>query len=197
VGRYDSAHFDPAVYSPLQPYAPFLYLDRFDAFWAAKIIARFRAEQIAAAVSAGAYSDPRARTYLGMAIMARRDRIVRHWFARVAPLDRFELTPTENGFRICALDLLLAYRLGDPALTRYAARAYDWEGRPLGRSHARAATPGGRLCVPPLPPGRSHEDYTMVAFETWRGDERLPPTVVHLARDPQSRRLRLIGIERQ
>jgi hypothetical protein len=197
VGRYDSAHFDPEVFSPLQPYTPFLYLDRFDAFWAAKIIARFRAEQITAAVDAAAYSEPLARAYLGMAIMARRDRIVRHWFARVAPLDRFEVTPLASGFRLCALDLLLAYGLGDAARTSYVATAYDWHGTRLGPAHARAAVRGGRLCMSPLRPGRSHAGYTMVAFETWRGDERLPPTVVHLARDPRSGRLRLIGIERR
>jgi hypothetical protein len=197
VGRYDSAHFDPGVYSPLQPYVPFLYLDRFDAFWAAKIIARFRAEQISAAVAAGAYSEPRARTYLTMAIMARRDRIVRHWFARVAPLDRFEVTQTAGGFRICALDLLLAYELGDMARTRYAVRTYDWRGNALGRSHAPAAVRGGRLCVSRLRPGRTHHDYTLVALETFRGDERLPPTVVHLARDRANGRLRVIGIERR
>jgi hypothetical protein len=197
VGRYDSVHFDPEVYSPSKPYVPFLWLDRFDAFWAAKLIARFRAEHIAAAIGAAAYSDPRARAYLLMAIMARRDRIVRHWFARVAPLDRIEVTPAARGFRICAVDLLLAYELDDPERTRYAAGAYDWEGRALGRSHAKTPGRGGKLCVSPLQPGRSHQGYTMVAFETFRGDERLPPTIAHLARDPRSGRLRLIGIERQ
>lgn len=197
VGRYDAEHFEPDVYSPANPYVPFLYTDRFDAFWAAKTIARFGSQHVAAAVSAGKYSDPRARRYLVKTILARGRKTARYWSARVNPLDRFEVEPGEGGFRICAVDLLLEHALGDPAMARHAAVAYDFRGRALcPRRQARPAR-DGRVCIARLPAGQSRESYTMVAFETFRGDVRLPPTIVHLARDPATARLRVIGVERR
>jgi len=197
VGRYDAEHFDPDVYSPANPYPPFLFADRFDAFWAAKIIARFRREHVAAAVLAAEYSDPRARDYLVSTILARQRATVRHWFARVNPLDRFEVSAGRDGLRICAVDLLLAHALAGPAGTRYAVSTYDWDGDELDTPRVTRATRAGRLCVSGLETGLAHAGYTLVAYQTFRGDRELPPTIVHLAHDPRGGRLRVIGIERR
>src|SRR5262249_61219345 len=60
---FTASHFDPGAWKPNIPVAPFDGSDRFDQFWAAKIIARFTPEQIRAAVEAVRYSDPRAGDY--------------------------------------------------------------------------------------------------------------------------------------
>jgi hypothetical protein len=197
VGRYDAEHFDPGVYSPANPFTPFFYADRFDGFWAAKIIARFRPEHIAAAVEAAEYSDPRARDYLVKTIVARQRATLRHWFTRVNPLDRFVVATGRAGIGVCATDLLLEHRLGDPSQTRYAVTAYDWDGHVLGHARTAPGASSGDVCVSSLKMGRTHAGYTMVVYETFRGDRRTSPVVVHLARHPATGRLRVIGVERR
>ena len=197
VGRYEAEHFDPGMYSPANPYAPFLYTDRNDAFWAARIIARFGRQHIAAAVAAAQYSDPRARNYLITTILARQRKTLRHWFARVSPLDRLAVDVDAHGFQICAIDLSVAYRLDDPGQRRYGLSVHDKEGGVLARPRGLHAAPDGRVCSGRLPSARTRDGYTMVAYTVWRGDTALPPMIVHLARDPASARLRVIGIERQ
>ncbi len=53
VGRFESERFEPWLWKPAYPWEPFNHTDRFDAFWAAKIVARFSEEHIQAAVDAG------------------------------------------------------------------------------------------------------------------------------------------------
>jgi hypothetical protein len=197
VGRYEAEHFDPAIYSPTNPYAPFLYADRQDGFWAARIIARFRRDHIAAAVDAGRYSDPRARDYLIDTIVARQRKTLRHWFAQVAPLDRFRVQTSTPGVRVCAVDLALLHGVAALKGTRYRAQSYDYDGDRLGPARVASGARDGAVCIGGLPSASGDDEaYTMVAFEVWRGDEALPGVIVHLARPRGGGALRIIGIER-
>jgi hypothetical protein len=65
-----------------------------DAFWAAKKLAAFTNEDIEALVSTGQYSDPGAAAWIATVLAERRDRILRTYYAKVLPLDNFEI---ENG----------------------------------------------------------------------------------------------------
>jgi hypothetical protein len=197
VGRYEAVHFDPAMYSPTNPYAPFLYADRQDGFWAARIIARFGREHLAAAVDAGRYSDPRSRDYLIDTLVARQRTTLRYWFAQVAPLDQFTVRPTRLGVNLCAVDLALQHGVADFARTRYRARSFDFGGGELGAARVANGRRDGTLCIAGLPVSPNGERYTMVVLETWRGSEVLPGTVVHLARPLGGGELRIIGIERR
>jgi hypothetical protein len=76
-----------------------------DAYWGAKIVASFSDAQIAAAVDAAKYEDPRAREYLVRSLIARRDKIARHWFGRVAPLDFFRIQDGGLRFQDLAVDI--------------------------------------------------------------------------------------------
>ena len=79
-----------------------------DGYWGAKIVASFSDAQIAAAVEAAHYEDPRAVEYLVRNLIVRRDKIARHWFGRVAPLDFFEVRDGALRFHDLALDLGLS-----------------------------------------------------------------------------------------
>jgi len=197
VGRYEAEHFDPEMYSPTNPYAPFLYADRQDGFWAARIIARFAREHIAAAVDAGRYTDPRARDYLIDTIVARQRKTLRHWFAQVAPLDRFTVQSSASGVRVCAVDLALLHGVAEAKRTRYRAQSYDYDGDRLGPPRVASGAREGAVCIAGLPSAAGDgETYTMIAFEVWRGNEALPGLVLHLARPRGGGALRIIGIER-
>jgi hypothetical protein len=197
VGRYDAAHFRPDVYAPARWYTPFAFLDRFDAFWAAKVIARFRVTHVAAAVRQGKYSDPATTHYLVRTIEARRQKLVRHHFGRVNPLDGFRVEPERDGYRICARDLFVARGFAPAANTRYALSAYDYDGDALDFHHELTADSSGQLCASTLRPPADRDGYVMVAFHTTRSGQRFAPVIAHLARSPHDGALRVIGVERR
>jgi hypothetical protein len=194
VGMFDAASFDPGAWKPDSPaYVPFLTADRFDKFWAAKILIRFTPEQIRAVVETGRLSDPRAVDYLTATLVARQRATARYWFDRVNPLDRFAITPGDGA--LCFDDLALVYRLGaDPAATRYRLVSYDDGGRVLGPAAAIRPDAAGHACARPvLAAGQG--GYTIVRIETAR-PEFDGATFVHVARDPATGAPRVIGIWR-
>jgi len=127
VGMFESRVYSPGRWKPNSPqYVPFLEADRFDNFWAAKILIRFTRAQLRAAVEQGRYSDPRAVDYITETLVERQRKTARHWFDRVAPLDRFAIeSGGPAGQRLCFEDLALGYRLAPspPGRTRYTARS--------------------------------------------------------------------------
>lgn len=199
VGRFEAQYFHPARFRAGRRYRPFDRLDRFDAFWATKILMRFSPGHIAAAVEEGRLLDPRAREYLVETLVARQRRTALYWFSKVNPLDTFTVRePAPGHLQACAVDLLLAYDLADEtASTRYTMTAYGDDGTRLAPPQHRRGTKGGRFCTDDLPVGPGTEGYTMIAFATKRGEKALNPVWLHLARAPGSGRLRVIGIWRQ
>ena len=114
------------------------------------------------------------------------------------PLDGFRVVTRGADTALCADDLLLHHGLGDAAIpTRYEARAYDWHGRLLPWRGRVGPGRDGSFCLDRLRSGRAHDDYTIVEIRTLRGPRKHAPVLVHLARDPGSGRLRVIGIDRR
>ncbi len=91
VGFLESKEFEPSKWKPLDPNATFANLTDRDGYWAAKIISAFTHEQLEAAVATGQYRNPEAARFVVRMLEERRDKIARHWFARVAPLDFFSV----------------------------------------------------------------------------------------------------------
>jgi hypothetical protein len=199
IGRFEAQRFDPARYSPTNPYAPFLYTDRFDRYWAAKIIARFSAQQLAAAIDAGRYSDPAARKYLLTTLQARQRKAVSYGFSQVSTLDDFEVqsAPASERFALCARDLAVVTGLLPAGYARYSVSVYDSAGETLQAASVHTASGDGRLCVHGLATGAERDGYTMVAYETRPKHGTGTHIVAHLARDPISHRMHLIGLERR
>lgn len=94
VGGFDYVAFQPDAWKPDYPNQAFRNRLPDDEFWAAKQVMALSDEQIRAIVKVAQYSDPRAEDYMTRALIARRDKIGRHYFAKVLPLDRFTI---ENG----------------------------------------------------------------------------------------------------
>lgn len=198
-GRYEVDTFDPARFRTTRPYVPFLYVDRFDGYWASKILVRFDRAHVEAAVARGRFSDRARSAHLVDVILGRRDRIVRRWFDEVAPIDQFEVvSPVERGARatVCAVDLAILHGfVGEPDATRYRVEHFDYDGARLGGARDVAARADGRLCVlTPAAPAR-RGGYLMVRVTVRRGERTLPAVIAHLAPSPGTRALRLIGVE--
>jgi hypothetical protein len=193
VGLYAVDDYDPGAWKTYTPsYFPVKFADRWDNFWAAKIIMRFTEPQLRAVVSEARLSDPRASEYLAETLVGRQRKTGKYWFSRVNPLDRFEV----DGARLCFDDLLSVYRL-DVVGARYSARGYDYDGRPTGLETEVVADPAGRACVDGLAPTGSKDGYLIVELTTRRpGRLQLLPTLVHLAQKPATGQLRIIGVRR-
>jgi hypothetical protein len=114
VGRFSAEGFDPRTWVANYPKAAYDNMRADDAFWAARIVARFSDGAIRAIVRSGKYSDPAAVEVLADAIIKRRDRIKDVWLTAVNPIVNATLSPA-----------------GELRFENAAAR-YDVGGRPEG-----------------------------------------------------------------
>jgi hypothetical protein len=191
VGVYEVGAFKPGSWRPTTPaYLPFVFADRFDKFWGAKLVMRFTREQLRAAVEAGRLSDPRATSYLTDALVARQRATGAYWFSRVNPLDNF--AATAGG--VCFDDLSLVYGFASANSTTYSLVRHDRGGRAIGRPITIAANATGRTCAP-VELAAGPEGYTIVRVSTARPGFR-GSTYVHLAHEQETGAPHVIGIVR-
>jgi hypothetical protein len=91
LGNFEAVSFDPAKWKTDYPNPAFVLMDRDDAFWAAKQVARFSDAEIRAIVSTGEYSDPRTADWITATLIERRNRIVRTWLSGLLAADNFRI----------------------------------------------------------------------------------------------------------
>ena len=89
VGYFESEIFEPKAFKPLKPNAAFANLTDRDGYWAAKIISAFSDAHLEAIAVEGRYTDPEATRWIARVLGERRDKIARHFFDRIPPLDFF------------------------------------------------------------------------------------------------------------
>jgi len=116
LGRFEADVWKPDDFKSLQPHPAFRERTDGDDYWGAKLVASFSDAQVAAAIDAAGYEDPRVKPALLALLLARRDKLVRYYFDRIAPLDYFTLDGTTLRFRDLAVDRGLS-----------AARGYEAE----------------------------------------------------------------------
>jgi hypothetical protein len=93
VGRLEAKEFDPLKWKPEYPNPAFENMRADDAFWAARIVARFTDEMIGAIVKKAQYSDVRATEYMTQTLMTRRDKVLGAWLNQVCPVVNPALSP--------------------------------------------------------------------------------------------------------
>jgi hypothetical protein len=86
VGRFSADHFDPRTWVAEYPKAAYENMREDDAFWAARIVARFSDAAIRALVEKGRYSDLAAVDALVATLIKRRDRIKEVWLTGINPI---------------------------------------------------------------------------------------------------------------
>jgi hypothetical protein len=92
VGRFEADFFDPVKWRPEYPNPAFDNMRPDDAFWAARLVARFSDEMIRAIVAKGRYSEPGAAEHLATTLIKRRDKVLRAWLTGVNPIAEPRLT---------------------------------------------------------------------------------------------------------
>ena len=110
VGRFEAEVFDPEKWVPFYPSPAFDNCFPDDAFWAAKQVMAFSDEEIRALVKTGQYTDRRAEDWIVQCLIKRRDKIGKAYFAKVLPLDRFEV---RDG-RLTFDDLAVKHKFSGP-----------------------------------------------------------------------------------
>lgn len=127
VGSFESDVFEPGHFKTYIEHPSFREMTDRDGYWGAKIVASFSDAQIEAAVEAAQFEEPRASEFLVRNLIVRRDKIARHWFGRVAPLDFFSTQDGALRFHDLAVEIGLV-----------GARSYDVEVKAVGgRAPAR------------------------------------------------------------
>lgn len=86
VGRFEADFFEPERWRPEYPNPAFDNMRADDAFWAARLVAKFSDEAIRAIVAKARYSEPRAAEHIATTLITRRDKVLRTWLTQVNPL---------------------------------------------------------------------------------------------------------------
>jgi hypothetical protein len=86
VGRFEADFFDPLAWRPEYPNPAFANMRGDDAFWAARLVARFSDEIVRAIVAKARYSEPGAADHIATTLIRRRDKVLRAWLTAVNPL---------------------------------------------------------------------------------------------------------------
>ncbi len=124
IGYFESEIFQPGKWDPIYPIPAFENMTGRDAYWAAKIVMSFTDDDLRAIIDAGELSNPKARNYLFRTLKTRQEKIGRHWFAKVNPLDGFNSEQTDGQFVISFEDFALKYGFNQTAQSEFDMR-YD------------------------------------------------------------------------
>ena len=171
IGKFEGDRFDPRTWHPQTPTTAYLELRDDDAFWAARRVAAFNREMIAAIVHTGEFSDPAAESALVDIMLERREKILRAYLPGVNPVVSPRLRENELVFDNAAVDADVA-----KAPQRYTAAWFEFDNattalRPLGDTRSSATT---RMDAPAKLPA---EQGSFVAvdiaaggtdYESWR-----------------------------
>ena len=174
VGRFEAAHFDPLEWKPEYPLPAFDRMRAEDAFWAARIIARFDEPAVRAIVGKGRYSDPRAAEFIVRTLMERRDKVLGAWLTSVMPLVDPVLDGSGLTFRNAAVDAGVS-----PAAVAYDVTWYAFDnatGAHRRVGDAERIGPGARAA---MPAALANEAFVMAAVSAdgadpdWRKPARV------------------------
>ena len=195
VGRFESDAFQPELWKPEYPNPAFDNMRPDDAFWAARIAARFSDEAIRAVVEKARYSDPRATDYMTATLIKRRNKVIGRWLTEVNPLVDFALSDTgELTFANAAEQTGVAtdarsYRVQWARFDNATSQAED-VGNEMAVNEKRAQAPSGFLSQGSAPEFVQVRLAAVHAqFPSWA-----TPVTVYFQR--QQRGWRLVGLDR-
>jgi hypothetical protein len=122
VGRFEGTRFKPEAWRPEYPNPAFQNMRPEDAFWGARLVSRFTADDIAAIVAKGQYSDPKATAYVTEVLIQRQRKILETWLNGVTPL----VDPAIVDGILRASNAAVAAGVAD-APRRYTAQWFVWD----------------------------------------------------------------------
>jgi hypothetical protein len=123
IGRLEGDSFEAAAWKPEYPNPAFDNMRPDDAFWAARIVARFSDAAIRAIVEKARYSDARATDYLTETLIKRRDKVLATWLNGVNPV--VDLSLDASG-RLTWTNAAVSARVAEPA-DSYTVRWFRYD----------------------------------------------------------------------
>jgi len=157
IGKFEADFFQPDRWKPEYPNAAYSRMLPDDAFWAAKILARFSDDAIRAIVKTGQYSDPEAENYLVETLIKRRDKIIAAYYSKVNPLDGFTVDDQHLRFE----NLGRKTGLGEDTYYEYLWYTFDNQTEELKVITERAITHEPGILLPKDP-----ADYLLCRVRT-------------------------------
>lgn len=195
VFNYFSARdFDPALWRNEYPNPAFSRMTEADGAWAARIIARFDDELVAALVSVGKY-DAESSRYLLETLIARRDKILQRYLTRLSPIADLRV----DHDTLVGVDLAIRTRVIAASTTLRAVTYRGAKYSPAGPLPVRLL-PNAAISVELTHHGadggdRDDDPSRYVVVDVSNG--RVPgPLRAHLYDLGPKRGFRLVGIER-
>jgi len=191
VGRFEGRSFDPLEWRPEYPNSAFDNMRADDAFWAARIVAKFSDADIRAIVSKARYSDPRATDYITATLIERRNKVLKTWLTAANPLVDFALG-SDGAFTFT--NAAVAAGVATPA-TEYRVRWSRFDNSTGSTTGAiEATTTGTRMPAPPAVVKDAEFVQVDIASEHPQFSAWKAPVTVHFRR--HSSGWGLVGVSR-
>jgi hypothetical protein len=199
IGHFDEI-FDPPRWKPNYPNLAFEEADPSDAYWGAKVVARFDDMHVRVLARAGEYSREEVTLYVEKVFRERRDKIGRYWFDQVAPLESFslEVGPGTWSLRFSDLAVDYGYPLRAPRSYRFEVKdqqlstLYGGDSSEVGV--IRFPAPGDLAFATPDRWGRSPLVVVHITTERLDGTPAHPARIV-LGRDASRPGIQVLGWE--
>lgn len=142
-GYFSPDNFEASAWRAGYPNPAFSRMSESDGAWAARIIARFTPEHIAAAVRAGNLSNLRHEQYLVRTLIARQHLLLRRYLSRLSPLTDVRLELGE----LCAVDLARRSPAFHGQPFRYTTRLFHGAELTEIAAGAPRSDASGQVCV--------------------------------------------------
>jgi hypothetical protein len=194
VGRFEGDFFDPVKWRPEYPNPAFDNMRPDDAFWGARLVAKFSDETIRAVVGKARFSDPAATEYITATLIKRRDKVLRAWLTGVNPIVEPSMSPDGAvTFGNAAVDAGVA---SAPESYEVTWTAFDnATGGPVGEPiSARASHP--RVPAAGVPASLLSSEFVRVTIRTMHAEFPAwqSPVSVYFRRGPDG--WRAVGLDR-
>ncbi|MBT3182680.1 MAG: hypothetical protein HN337_09280 [Deltaproteobacteria bacterium] len=128
LGITSVENYEPGGWGSTVQNVAFAYMTRLDAFWAARILARFSDDDMRAIVSTAGYENKRLSDEMTRVLIERRDKSVKYWFSQMSPLDDFDLLCASNGCDISFKDLSVVEGFTDRESSHYKRSIVSFKG---------------------------------------------------------------------
>ena len=200
LGNVEADVFEPQKWKTEYPQPAFDQMDAADAFWAARIAARFTDDMIRAIVDAAQLSDRAAASTLSDIIIRRRDKVVKYWIRQTNPIDEFKIDESAHGTDIVFDNAAIRVGAATPTAT-YSSRWSRFDNSSGAQETIASSTPieNNRARIPENAWGAADASgarYAVAAIETTHPDFPMWKKAVTVTVRQRNGEVDIVGIDR-
>jgi hypothetical protein len=166
AGNFTADRFDPLGWKPHYPNQAFRRMQAEDAFWAARIVAAFTPQSIAAIVAKAEFSDPRVTDHITGTLLRRRDLVMRTWLTALNPV----ASPRVNAGGVLRFDNVAENAGLVDGTSDYEVTWFRYDNESGVRVPVTEPRPYDEASVPVPVKALHGADYSSVDVRTLKGD---------------------------